>query len=353
MRKTALIAAFIIACAAQAAHAVNPYGWKVTNSTTSRKATAVMSGDIKVFDNIDRSSTSFEINGGSITKMMSLTVTSGGATINGNITSTGTLTLKNQAGVGKVLTSNATGIAAWTQMTYNAPPSELSISTNGANVVQISAASVGIEEYVAVSISTSASLACSGSSGCLDTGAEAASTWYYAWLIYDSSGTNGVGFILSTSSTSPTMPSGFNKKRRIDAIYNNAASNLNTFLTLDDGFHYHMYVTEASFSGDPASGWTTVTLSTVTSPPIACIVGLGIQITTDGTGGGSVGIAPVGHSMSNSLVNPEIATVGAASQVATGRGSVPQTSGRTVSIDTTANVNAYAGGVYGFRLPNR
>ncbi len=67
--------------------------------------------------------------------------------------------------------------------------------------------------------------------GGLDTGSEAASTWYYIWLIYNPTTTTYNG-LLSTSSTSPSMPSGYTKKRLIGAVRNDSSSNFRPFKTI-------------------------------------------------------------------------------------------------------------------------
>jgi hypothetical protein len=66
-------------------------------------------------------------------------------------------------------------------------------------------------------------LATSGVNG-LDTGVEAANTWYYIWLIYNPGTTTYAG-LFSLSSTSPTLPAGYTKKRRLLSVRNNASSN--------------------------------------------------------------------------------------------------------------------------------
>ncbi|MBF0237976.1 MAG: hypothetical protein HQM12_09745 [SAR324 cluster bacterium] len=70
--------------------------------------------------------------------------------------------------------------------------------------------------YVAASVSTNADITSSGAGG-LDTGSEAANTWYYIWVI--SNGTTTTG-LLSTSAASPTMPSGYSFKRLVGAVAN-------------------------------------------------------------------------------------------------------------------------------------
>lgn len=61
------------------------------------------------------------------------------------------------------------------------------------------------------------SIASSGING-LDTGVEAADTWYSVWVV---SGASGVGGLLSLSSTAPTLPAGYDaQKRRVGWIRN-------------------------------------------------------------------------------------------------------------------------------------
>jgi len=65
----------------------------------------------------------------------------------------------------------------------------------------------------------------SGANG-LDTGTEANGTWYYLWLASGASGTCG---LLSTSTTTPTLPAGYGtRKARLKncAFYNNASGDL-------------------------------------------------------------------------------------------------------------------------------
>lgn len=70
-------------------------------------------------------------------------------------------------------------------------------------------------------VSLTVDIALSGVNG-LDTGSEAANTWYYIWVIYDSSTAAG---LLSTSSTNPAMPIGYAYKSLLGAIRNNGSSN--------------------------------------------------------------------------------------------------------------------------------
>lgn len=74
----------------------------------------------------------------------------------------------------------------------------------------------------------------SGNGG-LDTGA-IANTTYHVWLIQRSD-TGVVDALFSTSATSPTMPSGYDRKRRIGSIIRASAA-IRTFLQHGDMFLY-------------------------------------------------------------------------------------------------------------------
>lgn len=67
-------------------------------------------------------------------------------------------------------------------------------------------------------------LTVSGKNG-LDTGSEAISTWYYEWAMLNPTTTEVAG-IFSASSSSPSLPAGFTKKRRIGSWFNGTAGDL-------------------------------------------------------------------------------------------------------------------------------
>jgi hypothetical protein len=85
-----------------------------------------------------------------------------------------------------------------------------------------------------LSINVNINITVSGANG-LDTGSEAASTWYYIWIISNGSTVAG---LLSTSDTSPTLPTGYTYKRLISAVRNNASSNFIDFKQTDDQYQY-------------------------------------------------------------------------------------------------------------------
>ena len=176
----------------------------------------------------------------------------------------------------------------------------------GPAVAYVSAASVKIPDGfrcrsgdnttdIAFSGDATLSLASSGANG-LDTGSEANSTWYYVWAIADSSGTNNPAGLLSTSSTTPTMPSGYDKKRLLPiALRNDASGNIIPF-HVSNGWPTRPLIlynvaTGSTLGGSAgsnnvlfngsATSFTDVGLSTFV-PPIAQLAHLKVDI-TDGT----------------------------------------------------------------------
>jgi hypothetical protein len=74
--------------------------------------------------------------------------------------------------------------------------------------------------YIACNAAT-LNLATTGLNG-LDTGSLVANTWYYIWAILNPT-TLATGFLASTSSTVPTMPSGFTVRRLVTALKTQAS----------------------------------------------------------------------------------------------------------------------------------
>jgi hypothetical protein len=74
----------------------------------------------------------------------------------------------------------------------------------------------------------------SGNNG-LDTGARANSTWYHVWAISQALGASA-DILLSTSASSPTMPSGYTLKRRVGSIRTDGSGNIIDFIQRGDQF---------------------------------------------------------------------------------------------------------------------
>jgi len=75
--------------------------------------------------------------------------------------------------------------------------------------------------------------------GGLDIGTKQANTWYYGYAIYNPT-TNVADIIFSGSPTTPTLPSGFTKKRRIKGAFflTNSSSNIRGFTYFAEGGQY-------------------------------------------------------------------------------------------------------------------
>jgi hypothetical protein len=136
---------------------------------------------------------------------------------------------------GQVLQSNGSGTSpSWvTLSTTNSAVQgtfkNLVISTTGLSALITTTADEvivgnGSGTYKTLyTVSLSINTTTSGANG-LDTGSLVASTWYSVWIIYNPTTTTTAGLI-STSSTSPTMPSGYTLKSRIGWIRTDGTAN--------------------------------------------------------------------------------------------------------------------------------
>jgi len=156
------------------------------------------------------------------------------------------LCLTDVASVGKNF-SGVTNTAA--QFTFTAD-----------NVVLFNASSQSMKVS---SVSQVFDLTVSGAGG-LDNGAEAANTWYYVWIIAKADGTKSG--ILSTSSSAPTMPSGYTYKALVGAVRNDGSSNLIGGYQRGRKFFYTQYQTV--LSSGTATSETSITITSFV-PPIA------------------------------------------------------------------------------------
>lgn len=112
-----------------------------------------------------------------------------------------------------------------------APHENLVLSRPTVATIDIDADAVLLTDTVGhqrryASINETLNITVAGTNG-LDTGAEAASTWYFIWAIGQSNGT--LDGLLSTSSTAPTLPSGYTHRGLLGAAYNNGASDIVEF----------------------------------------------------------------------------------------------------------------------------
>jgi hypothetical protein len=105
--------------------------------------------------------------------------------------------------------------------------SALTVETSSAAGLSITATAIALLDsagnvHRATSVSLSANIAVSGANG-LDAGAEASDTWYSIWVIYNPA-TATLAALLSTSATSPTLPSGYTYKARVGWVRNDGSA---------------------------------------------------------------------------------------------------------------------------------
>lgn len=141
--------------------------------------------------------------------------------------------------------------------------------TDAANDIDIAAGTATVTDgaswYVVTTTGLTkrldASWAVGTNAGGLDTGAEANSTWYHVWLIQRSD-TGVVDALFSTSATAPTMPTNYDRKRRIGAVRNDGSGNILPFTQLRDAFLWNTRTKDVS-AADPG---TSAVLRTLTVP---------------------------------------------------------------------------------------
>lgn len=148
---------------------------------------------------------------------------------------------------GEILAGLNTFIDDGTQIILMTPASRVGVSANGIlaphkNLVvtnnsgtPLSQVDIDADEVVVTSsggarkllssVNLTVDITASGANG-LDTGAEAGSTWYHIWTIWN--GTVAAS-LLSLSATSPTMPGGYTHKGYVSAVFNNGSSNFINF----------------------------------------------------------------------------------------------------------------------------
>ncbi len=129
------------------------------------------------------------------------------------------------------------------------------------NLVPDSTASFTIEWAGASPVTADITVAGAGG---LDTGVEAADTWYAVYVIDDTSGVNAVAALLSVSFTSPTLPAGYDIFFRLGAVRNNSASDFLEFLqTNGERNRHHLWVNETLTTTQVLSGGSALVFATV------------------------------------------------------------------------------------------
>lgn len=111
--------------------------------------------------------------------------------------------------------------------------------------------------------------------GGLDTGAEAVSTWYHLWAIKNPA-TGAVDALFSLSATSPTMPAGYTKKRRLGAVRNDAASAILAFDQYGDEFWLDTPILDVN-AANPGTAAVTRALTTPGGVKCQAVLNAGVS----------------------------------------------------------------------------
>lgn len=147
----------------------------------------------------------------------------------------------------------------------------LTLSTAGSSATFSVAAGVAVDDSntdfmsLAASISKATTAWIVGfGNGALDSGSIAINTWYHVYLIKRPD-TGIVDVLISTSASSPTMPTNYTLKRRIGSIKTDSASGWTLFTQVGDEFHWAANVVELGSTAVTATTANTITLAGV--PP--------------------------------------------------------------------------------------
>lgn len=135
--------------------------------------------------------------------------------------------------------------------------------------------------FLATSVNLTLDISTSTANG-LDTGAEASSTWYYGYVIAKPDGT--VAGLLSTSATSPTMPTGYTYKALITAARNDGSSNFLAYRQRGNDVFFE--AGQSAISGGSAGVETSVSVSGLV-PPSALDFSIHISASVTTSAGGS------------------------------------------------------------------
>jgi len=132
----------------------------------------------------------------------------------------------------------------------------------------------------------------------LDTGSLANSTFYYVYVIGDSTNNNQTGVILSTSKTTPTLPFGYDSYRLIGVEKTNSSAQFLVRYVVGNGNQRTLYwdaAIAASVGGSGAATSLTAIDLSAGIPPLTSIMNFGAQVAfTPAASGDTVGFTPFG-----------------------------------------------------------
>lgn len=208
-----------------------------------------------------------------------------------------------------VLLNPATGVNVATSATVGGNFRNLIIYNDGVapnNKLNVFADEVVLKDAsgnsrLVSSVSVSPDITTIGAANGLDTGTEAANTWYSVWIISNGMTTAG---LLSASAAAPTMPSGYTFKARVGWVRNDGSSNFLKFKQVNRRVQYTVPQALASGAAGNISTptWVAVGVSAFV-PNTAGIIYVGLQ--RNGVSGPAMVAANNGFGAINSNGSPQ------------------------------------------------
>jgi len=218
-----------------------------------------------------------------------------------------------------------------------------------ANQVRITVDEATIFGTVLSSVDVTADITVSGVNG-LDVGVRAASTWYAVYLIFNPV-TNTVAGLLSANFTTPTLPTGYPKSRRVGSVRNDNANVFVPFRQVGDRARFLDLVGDANHqrilaNGAAAAAFTTLTGSTFIPPKSLRAILAGIAIS--GTSG-NVWLRPTGSGVPNGDIL--VGTGGAGLSTRSAHGEFDVSTGQQIDYRTDGSLTSIYIDVVGYLDP--
>ncbi|MBS0219133.1 MAG: hypothetical protein JSR91_00175 [Proteobacteria bacterium] len=164
----------------------------------------------------------------------------------------------------------------------------LTLSTAGSSASFSVAAGSASDDTNAVTMNLAAmskntnSWAAGAGNGALDTGTVAINTWYHVFVIQRSD-TGGSDVLISTSVSSPALPTNYTYKRRIGSMKTDGSGNWMAFVQDGDLFQWNNFVSDVSSN---APGTTAVTRTLSVPPGVNVLAGFIWSLTNLSTSNG-------------------------------------------------------------------
>ena len=261
--------------------------------------------------------------------------------------------------------TNATNIVKSTTSVYGVSylPQQITIS-NGTDTdhdIDFTAGNFQFDDGTGQAVATAltkqidAAWAEGDNAGGLDTGTVAADTTYYCFAIYNPA-TQTSDFLFSTSSSSPTLPSGYTKKKRVASLLTDGSSNIrNGSYTFSPDGSYDFFYTQSINDVSLSSPSTGVNSYDITVPLVDKIGVYGLATANTGTTGSDSLIVNFGSPDEDLGVNAgedqaDLTSVGDANRKAkNNRYFTTSTAQIKVNIISSASARNFQFKVYGFK----